>query len=468
MSKSSRKIKSDEKKPLSAPGEWLNRYQPPRTGKANKDLQPYLSILNVAIYVEDQEKSFDFYTQKLGFQTVAKKSKDSDSRWVAVAPPDGSVVLALLEAPEDSAECARIGTPTGVTFGSENIEAQFKEWTSCGVRFTREPTPMKWGILANFLDLDNNEFALIQSPWFIDLLNTHRRIEEERKAAERRRLIQMNEELEERVNTRTRELQQANRDLLDAQAQLVQSSKMASLGMLAAGIAHEINTPVGTIHSNADVERRAVEAIRKIISDLEFKQEIMSSSQLDRTLKILEDVNRSTLAATGRVSKVVQSLKNFARLDQAEIEQVDLHEGLDSTLTLMDHLLKDRIKVTRNYGTLPKVRCYVSQINQVFANIITNAAQAIEQQGNITITTLQENSQAIIRLADDGSGILAEHLSKIFDPGFTTKGVRVGIGLGLSIAYRIIEMHKGTIEVDSKPGQGAVFTIRLPIAVNQN
>ena len=196
----------------------------------------------------------------------------------------------------------------------------------------------------------------------------------------------------------------------------------------------------------------------------QFAKKLGHQPRLNRAFQIFDDVNRVTLEATERVTRIVQSLKNFARLDQAEVELVDLHEGLESTLTLIDHLMKDRIKVIKNYGQLPKVQCYASQINQVFANVLANAVQAIEETGTITITTYQDGSCVLIQVADTGVGIRAEHLDRIFDPGFTTKGVRVGIGLGLSITYRIIENHHGSINVQSEPGKGTIFTIRLPIS----
>jgi signal transduction histidine kinase len=277
------------------------------------------------------------------------------------------------------------------------------------------------------------------------------------------RLKQLNETLEERVRSRTRELEQANRDLRETQAQLVRSSTMASLGTLAAGIAHEINTPMGAIHSNADVERRAVRLIRGVLRDPQVADRLGPQPRLERTLKILDDINQMTLQAAERVTKIVQSLKSFARLDQPELEWVDLHEGIESILTLMDHLIKDRIQVVRHYGELPKVLCHASQINQVFANVLTNAVQAIDGLGSITITTQPEERGVAIRVADTGSGIRPEHLERIFDPGFTTKGVGVGTGLGLSIAYRIIENHQGSIVVESEPKRGTTFTLCLPI-----
>src|SRR5262245_909466 len=277
------------------------------------------------------------------------------------------------------------------------------------------------------------------------------------------RLKQLNETLEDRVRTRTRELEQANRELREAQAQLVRSSTMASLGMLAAGIAHEINTPMGAIRSNADVEQRAVRVIRGILHDASVTERLGPQPRLERTLKILDDVNQVTHEAAQRVTTIVQSLKSFARLDQPELEWVDLHEGIESTLTLIEHLIKERIEVVKSFGELPKVKCYASQINQVFANVLTNAVQAIEGSGRITISTAIDGSTARISVTDTGRGVRSEHLERIFDPGFTTKGVGVGAGLGLSITYRIIENHRGSIQVQSELGKGTTFTICLPI-----
>jgi signal transduction histidine kinase len=277
------------------------------------------------------------------------------------------------------------------------------------------------------------------------------------------RLRQLNETLEDRVRDRTRELEQAYRELRETQAHLVQSSKMASLGMLAAGIAHEINNPVGAIRSNSDVERRAIGIIRDILQDPALAEKLRDRPRLNRAFQMFDDMNRVTLEATERVTKVIQSLKNFARLDQAELELVDLHEGLESTLTLINHLIKDRIKVVKDYGELPKVQCYASQINQVFANLLTNAVQAIKQTGTITVTTRQDGNYAVIEVADTGAGIKPEYLERIFDPGFTTKGVGVGVGLGLSITYRIVEDHRGSIQVRSELGQGTTVTVHLPL-----
>ena len=211
-------------------------------------------------------------------------------------------------------------------------------------------------------------------------------------------------------------------------------------------------------------DSRALEIIRDTLSDPALEQQLSERPKLHRALDAINNTNAITRQATERVAAIVESLKNFARLDQAELQSVDLHEGIDSTLTLLQHLIKDRIEIVRNYGPLPEVACYASQINQVFMNILTNAIQAIDDIGSIVVTTRPDNGHVVVEIADSGRGIPSEQLEHVFDPGFTTKGVGVGVGLGLSITYRIIEDHKGRIEVQSEIGKGTTFITRLPIS----
>ncbi len=267
------------------------------------------------------------------------------------------------------------------------------------------------------------------------------------------------EHLEELVQARTAELSQALRDLRAAQTQLVQAEKMAALGTLVAGVAHEINTPLGALSSNIDLLVRALGKVGDALAD--GGRVDAARSVLERTGGIL-GVSRE---ACRRIDEIVRSLRNFSRLDQAERKLADLHEGLDSTLTLVAHLLKNRITIRKDYGTLPAVDCYPSRLNQVFLNILVNAAQAITGEGEIAIRTrLAADGAAVeIEIADTGCGMSPEQLGKIFDPGFTTKGVGVGTGLGLAICYRIISDHAGKIDVDSTVGRGTTFRITLPV-----
>ncbi len=268
---------------------------------------------------------------------------------------------------------------------------------------------------------------------------------------------------EQKIRDYARDLESTNRKLRDAQAQLVQSEKMAALGGLVAGVAHELNTPIGAVASNADVASRALGVVREGLAADGVAEMASKNPRIDRALRILEESTKVTRDASERVARIVKSLRNFARLDEAERKKADLHEGLDSTLTLLRHELKGGIEVVKDYGTLPEIDCFPNQLNQVFMNILVNACHAIEERGTITISTRAEKDVAVVRISDTGKGIKAEHLQKIFDPGFTTKGVGVGTGLGLSISFRIVQDHHGTIEVESVHGRGTTFTVRLPI-----
>jgi two-component system, NtrC family, sensor kinase len=238
-------------------------------------------------------------------------------------------------------------------------------------------------------------------------------------------------------------------------SQLIQSERMAALGLLVAGVAHEINTPMGAIHSNNDIMTRAVGKIRNQLGSAPDEEVI-------RLLDILDEVCRNNEIATERITNIVRSLKNFARLDEAERKKVNIHEGIESTLTLLQHQLKNRIRIVKSFGDIPEIDCYPNQLNQVFMNILVNASQAIADRGEITVKTWRKGDQVGISISDTGVGIPPDNLSKIFDPGFTTKGVGLGTGLGLSICYKIIQDHHGTIEAESSD-QGTTFTITIPI-----
>ncbi|MFQ6113525.1 MAG: ATP-binding protein, partial [bacterium] len=274
----------------------------------------------------------------------------------------------------------------------------------------------------------------------------------------------LNTNLEKLVDKRTQELNQKNKELIHAlqelkntQLQLVRSEKMASLGLLVAGIAHEINTPLGSIISNIDMYLRGFEKLRQSLDS-----ESEPTTKAMKTVELLENISRINKTACDRIAGIVKTLRNFARLDEGEFKTVDIHEGIDSTLSLIGHLSRDRIEIIKEYGKLPQLCCYASQLNQVFMNLLVNACQAIKGKGQIKIRTFYEDDKINVEISDTGRGIAEKDLGKIFDPGFTTKGVGVGTGLGLSITYRIVEDHHGTIDVASKVGKGTTFTVRLP------
>ncbi|MGD9579789.1 MAG: GAF domain-containing protein [Vampirovibrionia bacterium] len=246
--------------------------------------------------------------------------------------------------------------------------------------------------------------------------------------------------------------------LKDAQTKLVQSEKMAALGQLVAGVAHEINTPVGSINSNNSIFNKCTEKLK--VQLIENCEENAKTNQL---LNVLEETTKYNSIACERITEIVQSLKNFARLDESELKKVDIHEGITSTLTLLRHELRNKITVNQNFGELPLIECYPNLLNQVIMNLLVNACHSIEKTGEITITTCINKTNAEIKVKDTGTGIKEEIINKIFDPGFTTKGVGVGTGLGLSICYQIIEKHKGNITVKSTINTGSTFTISIPI-----
>ncbi len=255
------------------------------------------------------------------------------------------------------------------------------------------------------------------------------------------------------------ELERKNRELNEAQTQLVQSAKLAAMGQLVAGVAHEINTPLGTINSNFDVTSRALNIIREEMTKHPGGPS-NKSQQMFSTLDSLMNVNR---LACARIIRIVRDLRNFARLDEADFKEANLNESIEGTLSLLQHELRDRIEVIREFSELPLIPCYPNRLNQVFMNLLVNAIQAIAGKGQIRIRTQVKDQHLYVTISDSGSGIKPEHLDKIFDPGFTTKGVGVGTGLGLSISARIVHDHQGTISVETELGRGTTFTITLPV-----
>jgi signal transduction histidine kinase len=277
-------------------------------------------------------------------------------------------------------------------------------------------------------------------------------------------------------------IEQLLRDLKDTQAQLIQSEKMASLGQMVAGIAHEVNTPLGFVTNNLSIVERNVGILEQALKAYQKMERMLREGELSELEAQLESVHelvsrieemaladrtRKTLAESNlglqRIQELVTNLRNFSRLDEAALKTVNLSENIDASLMIATNLVKHKAEVIKNYTPNLMVECYPAQLNQVFLNLITNAAQAIETFGKITITTQLEQDKAIIKVADTGVGIPEQNLKKIFEPFFTTKPVGQGTGLGLSIVYKIIEQHNGTIDVKSKVGEGTEFTITLPV-----
>jgi len=247
-----------------------------------------------------------------------------------------------------------------------------------------------------------------------------------------------------------------------AEAERIQTAKMRSLRQLVAGLAHEMNNPTGTLSSSNDISSRAVSKIKTVIDD-ECRRELMQNEQLAQAIKVLAEMNRVNQNATERIVKTVAKLQRFVRLDEAERQLADIHEGIDNVIALMESEFSDRIKVTKDYGDIPKLYCSPGDLNQVFMSLLRNASEAIEGKGEINIKTSVQDDHVRVEISDTGRGIPTEYTDRIFDPGFTTKGVKVGVGLGLPICHKIVvDEHKGRIDVSSQPGIGTTFAIILP------
>lgn len=242
-----------------------------------------------------------------------------------------------------------------------------------------------------------------------------------------------------------KELKQALEELKTTQLQLINSEKMASLGQLVAGIAHEINTPIASIKSNHDI-------LSKLTSKIENPD----------IKEMFSQINNIDKEAIDRISKIVVSLKKFVRLDEAELQEADINKEIDLTLEIIRHETKNKVEIEKHYGNIKPIKCYPNMLNQVFTNILINACQSIETKGKIEISTDLKNNNLEIRFKDNGKGIPKENLNKIFTAGFTTKGVGVGTGLGLAISQKIIDKHNGKIRVISEIGVGSEFIITIP------
>ncbi|MBI4781717.1 MAG: HAMP domain-containing histidine kinase [Oscillatoriophycideae cyanobacterium NC_groundwater_1537_Pr4_S-0.65um_50_18] len=292
--------------------------------------------------------------------------------------------------------------------------------------------------------------------------------------------------LTDAATAQARQFSETLKQLRQNQAQIVQAEKMSSLGQLVAGVAHEINNPVNFISGNLSYAKAYIQDLTKLLAlyqkhypqptvEIQTEAEAMD---IDFLMEDLPSLLASMKMGTERIQKIVLSLRSFSRMDEAEVKEVNIHEGIDSTLMILQNRLKaksDRpaIEVIKHYSPLPSVECYAGQLNQVFMNLLANAIDALEEgikitqhsAPSITIWTEVLNSDRIrIRIADNGPGISEQVQQKLFDPFFTTKPVGKGTGLGLSISYQVItDRHKGTLKCSSSLGQGAEFTVEIPV-----
>jgi len=263
--------------------------------------------------------------------------------------------------------------------------------------------------------------------------------------------------------------------LEEAHNQLLQAEKMASIGQLAAGVAHEINNPIGFVNSNLGVLQNYVKTLLNLISKYELYESELSAESHAAIVALKQETDLAylrddvgnllaeSLGGLQRVKRIVQDLKDFSHISDSEMQWANLEDGLESTLNVVWNELKYKAEVVKDYGKLPEIECIPSQLNQVFMNLLVNAAQAITEHGRITLRTRQEGENVRIEIADTGSGIPLEIINRIFDPFFTTKPVGTGTGLGLSITHGIVRKHNGRIDVSSRAGEGTTFSITIPI-----
>jgi len=296
--------------------------------------------------------------------------------------------------------------------------------------------------------------------------------------------------LEAKVTERTQELRQSNddlskaiSDLKEAEMQLVESEKMASLGQLTAGIAHEINNPINFVTSNGKPLKRDVDMVITMLNEIETIT--LSDEPVEEKKKKIDDLKQEydfdylkteidyllngINEGSSRTAEIVKGLRIFSRLDEDDLKKANINEGLDSTLVIVNNQLDNRIEVVKQYGDLPLVECFPGKLNQVFLNIMTNGLYAIKERfkeakgGLLTVSTNANGDSVTVRIKDNGTGMDEATKKKLFEPFFTTKDVGEGTGLGLSIAYNTIAKHNGTINVNSALGEGTEFIIELPI-----
>jgi two-component system NtrC family sensor kinase len=295
------------------------------------------------------------------------------------------------------------------------------------------------------------------------------------RALERRTLLRDGKRYKQDLERRNEELASQKAELERLQAQLVHSEKMASLGQLAGGVAHELNNPAGFIYSNMESLGEYASELKNLLEFYDamqmpadvaaqvsaLKQKIRYEKLMPEFSSIISDCQEGAR----RIRDIVLNLRTFSRLDEAELKKIDINAGLEATIRLLSQYYKsDHITLKRDYGDLPLVDCFAGQLNQVWVNLLVNAAQAIENgPGEVRIATRIEDGNAVVRISDTGKGIAPDDVNKIFDPFFTTKPVGQGTGLGLSISYGIIEKHGGAIKVESNLGKGTTFTTLIPL-----
>jgi len=341
------------------------------------------------------------------------------------------------------------------------------------------------------MDGDGSDFSVFQTAVMLDhevhmrtralqaALRENEQINDAYRLAQQQMQLEILErrQIQEMLEQEQAEQEALIKQLEDAHSQLLQSEKLASIGQLAAGVAHEINNPIGFVNSNLNTLKGYVGKLLELIAvyqslesmlpqDTSLQQRLANAKKTSDFEYLQEDIGlliAESIEGTSRVRRIVQDLRDFSRAGEMEWQTVDIHQGLDSTLNVVWNEIKYKAEVVKQYGELPPVECLPSQLNQVFMNLLVNAAQAIPERGQIVLRSGVRGEEVWISIADNGAGIPAHVLPRIFDPFFTTKPIGTGTGLGLSVSYGIISKLSGRIEVESQVDVGTTFTIWLPI-----
>jgi two-component system, NtrC family, sensor kinase len=273
-----------------------------------------------------------------------------------------------------------------------------------------------------------------------------------RNAAEKQRLLESNRRY-------LADLERTLVELKNSQTERIQAEKMAALGRLVAGVAHEVNSPLGALSSAIDTFGRAYFRVVELLGPAGpavAEKAASLNSTLEETLQVAQ-------SACQRMDSLVRTMRRFANLDHAPLRRADIRDCIESTLALLNHELRGEIRIVKDFGSAAHIECYPMELNQLFTCLLMNSIEAIEGAGEIRIRTWETQDRLMVGIGDSGRGIAREHIEKIFDPGFTTKGVGVGTGLGLPTCQKIVEKHRGTIEIESQPGVGTVVTLSLPM-----
>jgi signal transduction histidine kinase len=426
-----------------------------------------------AFFVYDRAKNVLNVQAYFGFDDETHRDCQLDGKWISSKGflKNGKVIIEQIE--PDSIPFGEAGLYKVILSPYYDEDGNFHGMLTGGVSYAKRAyyDEITDQLKPSFMVFAQQMSAMLQNfeaKRFLDLKVQERTAQ----------VVQQKKEIEtinEELTRQKDELQRTLENLKQAQSQLVQSEKMASLGQLVAGIAHEINNPVNFISAGVDSLSTNLEEIsqvleiyhkitaknvtRKLQEIEELKVKIEYKEAIREINKLIETIKNGT----NRTTEIVKGLRTFSRLDEDILKMADIHEGLDSTLILLHNKYKNRIEIVKNYGNLPLIECYPGQLNQVFMNILSNAIEAIEDKGKITVCTSISNGFIKVSIKDSGLGIPENVREKIFDPFYTTKGVGKGTGLGLSISQSIIEKHKGSINVNSEEGNGSEFIIMLPV-----